>query len=346
MTAFQRLTMADIAQLAGVSKTTASMVLNGQAEQYRIAASTVARVRQVAAEHHFQPSASARLLRSRRSGTLGLVVPELTNFAHALLAQALEPLCRDAGFQLFVVSSNDQADMETKAVEQLLARQVDGLMLVPCTNNAKLYAKWAKRLPLVLVDRRVIDSNLPFVVSNAEEQVFTLIEHTLAQGVTEIAYFGGQMLLSPSIDRLAGYQRAWQARQLPVNQALIWQRDYQNQSGYAMMNECYTLLGRYPEAIFTASISLLEGVLAFMNEHDHFNNAPQHLLSFDDHRLLDCMPLPINTVVQDSAQLAAQSLQRIQALLAGETVESSWVAAHINWRQKVELAVAAGKIPV
>ncbi|WP_027469096.1 substrate-binding domain-containing protein [Deefgea rivuli] len=332
MTNYQRLTIVDIAKLAGVSKTTASMVLNGRAAQYRIAASTVARVQQVAAEHHFQPSASARSLRSRRSGTLGLVVPELSNLAHALLAQSLEALCRDAGFQLFVVCSNDQTDTEIKAVEQLLARQVDGLMLVPCSNNAKLYTKWSKRLPLVLVDRRVIDSPLPFVVSNATEQVFTLIAQTLAQGVTEIAYFGGQMDLSPSVDRLAGFQRAWQERGLTAKPQLIFHRDYHQQSGYAMMAECFTQLGRYPEAVFAASISLLEGVLAFMNEHDQFKTAPQYLLSFDDHRLLDCMPRPINTVVQDSAQLAAQSLARIIALLAGEAIESAWVPAHINWR--------------
>ncbi|WP_410499891.1 LacI family DNA-binding transcriptional regulator [Chitinibacter sp. S2-10] len=333
MTAYQRLTIADIAQLAGVSKTTTSMILNGRAEQYRIAAATVERVQQIAAEHHFQPSASARLLRSRRSGTLGLVIPELTNFAHAMLAQTLEPLCRDAGFQLFVVSSNDDAEMEIRAVEQLLARQVDGLMLVPCSNNAKLYAKWAKRMPLVLLDRRVIDSNLPFVVSDAEKQVFELISTVLAHGIREIAYFGGQMSLSPSVDRLAGYQKAWQAAGLAPDPQLIKHRNYQQHSGYSMMAECYTQLGRYPEAIFCASISLLEGVLEFMNELDHFKTAPQHLMSFDDHRLLDCMPRAINSVVQDSAALAAQSLQRIQSQLAGEAVESCWVASRINWRQ-------------
>ncbi|QLG88989.1 LacI family DNA-binding transcriptional regulator [Chitinibacter bivalviorum] len=333
MTAFERLTIADIAKLAGVSKTTASMILNGRAEQYRIAAATVARVQQVAADNHFQPSASARLLRSRRSGTLGLVIPELTNFAHAMLAQTLEPLCRDAGFQLFVVSSNDDAEMEIKAVEQLLARQVDGLMLVPCTNHAKLYAKWAKRMPLVLLDRRVIGSNLPFVVSNAEEQVFELIAKALAQGVREIAYFGGLMDLSPSVDRLAGYQKAWQAAGLVPNPQLITHRDYHQHSGYTMMAECYSQLGRYPEAIFCASISLLEGALEFMNELDHFKTAPEYLMSFDDHRLLDCMPRPINAVVQDSAGLAEQSLARVQALLAGEPVQSSWVPAHIHWRQ-------------
>ena len=113
-----------------------------------------------------------------------------------------------------------------------------------------------------------------------------------------------------------------------------------------MMADCFAQLGRYPEAVFSASISLLEGVLAFMNEHDQFQTAPQYLLSFDDHRLLDCMPRAINTVVQDSAQLAQQSLTRILALLAGEAIESAWVPALINWRQKSPSAITAAKIPV
>ncbi len=71
MSSFERLTIDDIARLAQVSRTTASMVLNGYAERYRISKATVERVLKVAEEHHFSPSQSARALRSRRSNTIG-----------------------------------------------------------------------------------------------------------------------------------------------------------------------------------------------------------------------------------------------------------------------------------
>ena len=96
---FQRLTIDDVARIAGVSRTTASMVLNGHAERYRIAQATVERVEQVARELHFSPSHSARSLRNRRSQAIGLVIPDLTNASHAALAQALENLCRARDLQ-------------------------------------------------------------------------------------------------------------------------------------------------------------------------------------------------------------------------------------------------------
>lgn len=156
MSSYTRLTIDDIARMAEVSRTTASMVLNGRAEQYRISAATQQRA-------CWRPRAntissllhSARALRSG-SNTLGLVIPELTNYAHASLAQAMEPICHDAGYQLLVVSSDDDAQQEQAGIEHLVARQVDGLVVVPCSSDIEQYLKWSPAcLFLFLADRRL-----------------------------------------------------------------------------------------------------------------------------------------------------------------------------------------------
>ncbi len=315
MSTYRRLTIDDIARMAGVSRTTASMVLNGRAEQYRISATTRERVMATARDNHFQPSHSARALRIGSSNTLGLIIPELTNFAHASLAQAMEPLCHQAGYQLLVVTSGDDPAQEMAGIEHLIARQVDGVVIVPCATDAEVYLKWARRLPLFLVDRRINGSSLPYIVTDAEAAVTELVAEALSESCDEIYYFGGQPDFSPSVDRLNGFRAALGRCGIAEQAGWVRARDYRRSSGYTLMKECYEELGRYPQLLFTGAITLLEGALAFISEHRHFDIAPQRIITFDDHNLLDCLPLRIDSIEQDSHALAAASLERLIGLI-------------------------------
>jgi LacI family sucrose operon transcriptional repressor len=335
VTQFERLTIDDIARLAKVSRTTASMVLNGYAERYRISAATVERVLQVAKDHHFTPSQSARALRSRRSNTIGLVIPDLTNSAHAALAQAMEWQCRERyQYQLVLVTSDENPVRETEGIAHLVSHQVDGLIVVPCTAEAKRYEKWTKRLPLVFADRRVETSAIPFVVTDAVETVAKLVGECIERGAREVVYLGGQPELSASRDRLAGYRQALRAHGLKEQPQWVFERDYQRESGYALMKSWFATHRRYPEALFAGSITLLEGVLQFMNDAHQLAQAPGQLMTFDDHNLLDCLPFKIDAIVQDSVQLAEHSLRCVFALLEGENEpESRLVPARIRYRR-------------
>jgi len=334
MSKYKRLTIDDIASMAGVSRTTASMVLNGRAEQFRISAATQQRVLGIAREHHFQPSHSARALRSGCSNTLGLVIPELTNFAHASLAQAMEPICHQAGYQLLVVSSNDDPQQEIAGIEHLIARQVDGLIIVPCSPDPAAYLKWSVRLPFFLVDRRVGNPSLPFVITDAESAVTEMMLDALKNGADEAYYFGGQPHFSPSIDRLSGFRTALLQVGLTEQPGWVRARDYRRRSGYDLMQACYQDLGRYPRVLFTGSITLLEGALAFISDNQHFAIAPERIITFDDHYLLDCLPLKIDAIQQDSHGLASASLEQLIGMINKKAPASGIIPARLNWRSR------------
>ncbi len=259
MSSYTRLTIDDIARMAEVSRTTASMVLNGRAEQYRISEATQQRVLATAREHNFQPSHSARALRSGCSNTLGLVIPELTNYAHASLAQAMEPICHDAGYQLLVVTSGDDAQQEQAGIEHLVARQVDGLLIVPCSTDSDQYLKWSSRLPLFLVDRRL--DGLPYVVSDAESAVTQMVLDALREGGDEAYYFGGQPNLSPSIDRLKGFRAALALAGITERPGWVRALDYRRSSGNAMMAQCY----RRKDCLARIFLPVLITFIQFMN---------------------------------------------------------------------------------
>ena len=159
----KRVTIKDIAELAGVSKATASLVLNGRSKELRVAEETRERVLAIAKEHHYQPSIHARSLRDNRSHTIGLVVPEITNYGFAVFSHELETLCREAGVQLLISCSDENPGQETVVVNNMVARQVDGLIVASSMLNDADYQKLSEQLPVVLFDRHMNDSSLPLL---------------------------------------------------------------------------------------------------------------------------------------------------------------------------------------
>jgi LacI family sucrose operon transcriptional repressor len=137
----KRVTIKDIAELAGVSKATASLVLNGRGKELRVAQETRERVLAIAREQHYQPSIHARSLRDNRSHTIGLVVPEITNYGFAVFSHELETLCREAGVQLLISCTDENPGQESMVVNNMIARQVDGLIVASCMHNDADYLK-------------------------------------------------------------------------------------------------------------------------------------------------------------------------------------------------------------
>jgi LacI family sucrose operon transcriptional repressor len=330
----KRLTITDIARIAGVSRTTASMVLNGHVELYRISTVTQERVLSVARENRFLPSQLARALRSGRSQTIGLVIPELTSYAQNRLAQAMEPICQQAGYQMLLVTSNDDPLQERAGVELLMAREVDGLILVPSSPDPENYLKWSGQLPLVLVDRRLPENaSLPFVVTDAKTAMAEMMAGVLHE-IDEAYYFGGPPELSPCIDRLDGYRAALAKAGLKERKNWVCSVNFRRSSGYTLMKECYCRLGRYPRFLVTGAITLLEGALSFISENAHFDIAPERIVTFDDHILLDCLPLRIDSIEQDDKTLAKESFARLARLINDEKVDSCRVPAKLHWRSR------------
>lgn len=329
----KRITISDIAQLAGVSKATTSLVLNGRSKEYRVADETRDRILALAAEHHYQPSFHARSLRSTRSHTIGLVVPELTNYGFASIARELETLCREAGLQLLIACSDENPSQEMMAVNNLVQRQVDGLIVASSALSDGEYLKINHSLPVVQLDRHIADSILPLVITDSVAATAELIETVARLHPDEIYYLGGQLRLSPSRDRLQGYELGLQQAGVELKANWIRHGNYSPSSGYEMMASLCAELGRPPKALFTAACGLLEGVLRYLNQHQ-LMDSDIHLCSFDDHYLFDCLPLRIDTVAQDCTGLAQRTFALITQLIDQQEVTDSrlYLPGKIHWR--------------
>jgi LacI family sucrose operon transcriptional repressor len=310
----KKITLAQVAELAGVSKSTVSFVLNGHVEKHRIAPETAERVMAVVEEYNYAPSLYARALKSKRTYTIGLIIPDLANIGFATIAKELEKLCRANGYQTLIASSEDDTEKEIQAVNSLMARQVDLLMIASSMLDDNFYLKINNTIPVILFDRRIRGTTLPYVVTCAESATEDVVRRLLDDTVSECFYFGGGAELSPGQERLAGYQQALIKAGIGPNPSWIFHRDYQPDSGYLMMKECVDHLGRFPQALFTASYSILEGVLRYLTEQGALSSATR-LATFDNYSILDCLPVAVNSAEQDYKAMSTHLFDCMQSLL-------------------------------
>lgn len=317
----KRVTIQDIANMAGVSKATASLVLNGRGKELRVAQETRKRVLAIAREQHYQPSIHARSLRDNRSHTIGLIVPEITNYGFAVFSHEMEMLCREAGVQLIIACTDENPAQESIAVNNMVARQVDGLIVASCLYSDADYLKLSEQLPIVLFDRRPGGSTLPLVMTDSIAPTTELISRIAPLHKDEFWFLGGQPRLSPTQDRLAGFTEGLMKAGVALQPEWVSHGNYHPSSGYEMFAALCARLGRPPKAMFTAACGLLEGVLRYMSQH-HLLASDIHLASFDDHYLYDSLSLRVDTIRQDNRQLAWHCYDLVSHLIDGKTPQT------------------------
>lgn len=303
-------TLADIAKLAEVSKSTVSFVLNGHAKKHRIPEATVERILEITNRLNYRPSSTARALRTRQSQSYGLIIPDLANRGFALIAKELEKHCRAAGIQLLIASTNDDASNEQEIATQLVARDVDKLIVASGMQDAEFYNRLNLTTPVVAFDRFLAHAEFPVITTNTEATTQALLLECIATK-QECFYIGGQPELSSSQLRLAGYTEAMARLGIDVEQHHIYQTDYEVESGYEMMDQILRKTDK-PQSLFVASHSLMQGVLKRIFE-SQVDMQETIICCFDDDPIYDCLSFPIHSIEQDCQSIAKSLFELVSA---------------------------------
>jgi LacI family transcriptional regulator len=209
----------DIAQDLGLSTMTISKALRGHLD---VRAETRERVLKRLHELNYQPNLTARALITGRSWTIGLVVPDLIHPFFAQVAKAISSVTRVNGYGLLITSSEDDVELECQEIEQLLARRVDAMVIASSQVTAENFRRVEeRRIPYVLIDRRIRDLSVNFVGVDDEAVGMLATQHLIEQGCKRIAHIrGGQT--STALGRLKGFKRALAASGLkPLPQHMM-----------------------------------------------------------------------------------------------------------------------------
>jgi len=202
-------TVDEIAAMTGVSVTTVRLVLNGQAERYRISDATRKRINDFLVDHEVIINHAARSLKLQRSDTIGLVVPNLANPFFAGLMAQLEHCCSSSGLMLLTASSHEDPGLEALAIKKLLARGVDGLVIAPCQKpTTALFAPYLHRVAVVMVDRAYRGCPFPTVVSDNRASAREITTRLLAEAGGDLVFLCAQARLPSIRDRIKGFADA------------------------------------------------------------------------------------------------------------------------------------------
>jgi|NGEPerStandDraft_6_1074524.scaffolds.fasta_scaffold34491_3 LacI family transcriptional regulator len=203
--------MKDIAQDMGLSTVTISKVLRGHSD---ISEETRRRVMKRMEELNYQPNLAARALITGRTWTIGLVVPDLTHPFFAQIAKAISAAIRGQGYSLIITSSEEDPELERQEIEQLLARQVDVMLIASAQWTVESFRHIEeRRIPYVLIDRCFAGLAANFVGVDDVAVGAIATNHLIEQGCQRIAHIRGPEA-STALGRLEGYRRALGARQL------------------------------------------------------------------------------------------------------------------------------------
>ena len=329
--------LSDIAQLAGVSVTTASYVINGKAEQQRISSATVERVRAVVEEHGFTPNPQAAGLRSRHTRTLGFILPDLENPSYARIAKQLEKGARARGYQLLIASSDDAPDSERQLLKLFRARRCDALFVASClpAEDDSYRNLQELGLPIIAIDRTLDPARFCSVISDDCEASLQLTRSLLQPIPRQIALIGARPELSVSQARAAGFKKA--LKDFEGDILIEHGSAFSRECGRRIIDELLERLGHFPEALVTTSYVLLQGMFDALLEHPE-HKPPLRLATFGDTQLLDFLPLPVNAMGQQHQMIAEKALDLALAAIEEQRYEPGIHAIARVFKQRIHQA--------
>jgi LacI family transcriptional regulator len=150
----QKVSITDIAKKTGLSTTTVSRVLSGKAEKYRIGKKSQQKIELAAKEMQYIPNHFASNLRTGKSNTVALIVPSLSNPFFASIASEINAEIRKYGYITIISDSGENPEIEKMEMEQLRARNIEGLIIAPCGNQWKhIKDLYDQGLPVICIDR-------------------------------------------------------------------------------------------------------------------------------------------------------------------------------------------------
>jgi LacI family transcriptional regulator len=200
--------LSDVARRAGVNPATASRALN-PALPGRIAEPTAARVRRAARELGYRPDPVARSLRTRRSGFVGVGVPDLTTPVIPPIVRGIEGVMWGSGVACLLADTDNDVGHEADLIEELLARRCEGLIVATATRTSEAVNALADGdVPTVLVTRDTEARSLPLVAGDDAAGVTAAVTHLSELGHRRLAHVTGPLELSTTVRRLTAFEAA------------------------------------------------------------------------------------------------------------------------------------------
>lgn len=305
-------TIRDVAELAEVHPSTVSRVINGDS---RISEKTKNKVLLIIKKLGYTPNAIARGLKTKRTYTLGMLIPDITNPFFAELARGVEDAANENGFNIILCNSDDKLKKERTYLNILKEKRVDGLILGTAHTRDKSILKLEKNnFPYILVSRNIegLDKNCIIIDDVAGGMMAT--EYLIKLGHHRIAHITGPLKTRSALNRLKGYQLALKKHKIEYNDELVGEGDFRIKGGYQVMKR-FLKLAKLPTAIFAANDLLALGAMQAIQKKNSHIPEDFSVIGFNDIELASFVYPPLTTIRQPMQKMGALAVKMLLKII-------------------------------
>jgi DNA-binding LacI/PurR family transcriptional regulator len=292
--------MQDVAKHAGVSPATVSRVLNNYPY---IRDEVRQRVLRAIADLGYEPNRVAQRLRSANSRSIGMMVTDVTNPFTSTIMAIIEATFFEKGFTVLMCNTTANIQKELDYLSMLENEEVDGLAIVPTSENVPRIARLAEDgMPIVVIDRRMKSNHLDVVLADNVAGARSAVEHLIQSGHRRIGHIGGPLRSTSGRERYEGYMQAMQSADITPPPDWVRMGDHLYEGGY---EHTVDLLKTSPEltALFVENNMMSLGAMNAL--HDHGVRIPQDMsiIGFDDMPWSKALNPPMTVVAQPTIEI-------------------------------------------
>jgi LacI family transcriptional regulator len=307
----------DVARRADVSIATVSHVFNGTrtvSEEVR------SRVTRAAADLHYYPNFLARSLTTKRTGTVGMVVSDISNPFFAELIRGFEATLRPHQYSVMVCNTEDNPLREEEYLRLLMGRRVDGIAAAVTSDTwAALQLAEARAFPLVFLDLKVEGVTGPLICVDNELGAYQGVSHLTADGHDRIGILAGVRSMSSMHERLSGYRRALAEHGIAYAEEYVKFSRLDPESGAQQMTALMTQTPR-PSAVFLNNNVLAQGAMTALQRLGLFCPEDVALACFDDPPWAPFADPPLTVLRQPNYEMGALAGRLLLQQIQGQTV--------------------------
>jgi LacI family transcriptional regulator len=295
----------DVAREAKVSVFTVSAVINNAS----VGAASKRRVLAAIEQLNYRPNLVARGLAKRKTFTVGVIVPDISNPFFPLVVRGAEDVLQKSGYSALLCNSDDQPSKEEHYLEFLMSRRVDGILLAktpaPISEDLRKRLRDSK-IPIVMLMRTNPDISEDVVLSDDGKGAFDATSHLASLGYKSIAFVGGPSDVSNAKERSEGYQKALKLHDLELDPKLMFAGDYRMDSGY---RAGLAILPRRPDSVLIANYMMMVGFMKAAEEVGLRCPEDFGAVSFDDYPWLGFFHPRMTTVDLPKYDIGARAAE-------------------------------------
>jgi LacI family transcriptional regulator len=307
--------MRDVARAAGVHPGTVSRVLN-PVTRGLVNPRTAERVDKAARELGYSLNPIARGLKTRRSFSVGVVIPDLTNPLFPPIIRGMDEVLERAGYTTLVASTDGDRENERRRVQALVARHVDGFAIATCSRHDPLVAEaLAAGMAVVLVNRTIEGGGAFAVVPDDRKGSALAVAHLVAEGHRRIAHLGGPRDTSTGHLRWRGFLEAMDEHGAEADPALVVTADAFTEAAGVRAARALLAADPPPTAIVAANDLLALGVYTALAEAGLACPADVSVIGFNDMPFADRFSPPLTTIHIPHAQIGARAAELLLELI-------------------------------